>query len=147
MHSRWFGVAPNLHEDASPWATAAYLGGMARPGRLGASCGASEPARTRPQHDGSRAFNQVRLPQSLFDRGELGTRRRLPRCTPGRQRGMGVQLAPRAPHSPRHTDGAHGCALCCVGGGTVCVSPTSPGAWPADKCIHYKIALYRIQVR
>ena len=32
-------------------------------GRLDASCGVSKPVRTRPQHDGSRAVNQVPKPQ------------------------------------------------------------------------------------
>jgi hypothetical protein len=62
-------MASYLYEGTSPSSTPAHLQAWptpaqpgARPWKVGSPCGASEPALTRPQQDGSRAFNQVAPP-------------------------------------------------------------------------------------
>ena len=62
----WLEVVPTLPDVAAPWPTPASRHGAPvrslkrDPGGLGASRDPTNPARTRPQHGGSRAFNQAR---------------------------------------------------------------------------------------
>ncbi len=71
---RLASVRTSLHRPPRPsWRHGAPLRSPeCSRGRLEASCGASKPARTRPQHDGSRPFNQA----------AAGPRRAGSRCTP-----------------------------------------------------------------